>query len=114
MRTVPWLPAFSPLEDPSVGSQGYPVGLEFKQEVSFRPLPFSVLLGLHRQHMEVPRLRIKSELQLPTYTTATTMKDPSHARDLQCSSQQGQIFNPLSEARYRTCILMDTSQIHYP
>ena len=29
------------------------------------------------------------------------------------SSQQGWIFNSLSEARDRTCILMDTSQVHY-
>jgi len=28
--------------------------------------------------MEVPRLRVESELQLPTYTTATATRDPSH------------------------------------
>ena len=28
-------------------------------------------LGLHLQHMEVPRLGVESELQLPAYTTAT-------------------------------------------
>ena len=28
-------------------------------------------------HMEVPRLGVESELQLPTYTTATAMQDPS-------------------------------------
>ena len=27
-------------------------------------------LGLHLQHMEVPRLGVESELQLPAYTTA--------------------------------------------
>ena len=31
---------------------------------------FFWLFGPHSQHMEVPRLGVKSELQLPTYTTA--------------------------------------------
>ena len=31
---------------------------------------FFVFFGLHLRHMEVPRLRIKSELQLPAYSTA--------------------------------------------
>ena len=29
------------------------------------------------QHIEVPRLRVESELQLPAYTTATAMQDLS-------------------------------------
>ena len=33
-------------------------------------------LGLHLRHMEVPRLGVKSELQLPAYTTAAAMPDP--------------------------------------
>ena len=32
---------------------------------------FFVFLGLHMQHTEVPRLGVKSELQLLVYTTAT-------------------------------------------
>ena len=32
-------------------------------------------LGLHLQHMEVPRLGIQSELLLPAYATATAMPD---------------------------------------
>ena len=47
------------------------------------------------------------------YTTATATTDPSHICDLHHSSQQHQIPNPLSEARDQTCILMDTSQIHF-
>ena len=31
---------------------------------------FFVFLGPHPQHMEVPRLEVESELQLPAYTTA--------------------------------------------
>ena len=35
---------------------------------------FSVFLGLYLWHMEVPRLGIESELQLPAYTTATATR----------------------------------------
>ena len=35
-------------------------------------------LGLHLQHMEVPRLAIESELQLLDYTTATATPDLLH------------------------------------
>ena len=47
--------------------------------------------------MQVPRLGVKSELQLPAYTTATATPDPSSVCDLHHSSQQCQILNPLSE-----------------
>ena len=49
--------------------------------------------------MEVPRLGVHSELQLPTYTTATAMRDLSPICELCHSLQQHQILNPLSEAR---------------
>ena len=29
------------------------------------------VLGPHTQHLEVPEIRVESELQLPDYTTAT-------------------------------------------
>ena len=45
--------------------------------------------------MEVPRQGVKSELQLPAYTTATAT----------------QILNLLSGARYQARILMDVSWI---
>ena len=70
-----------------------------------------VFLGLHPQHMEVPRLGVQSELQLSAYTTATATWDPSCICDLYHSSQQHPILNPPSEARDRTCVLMDPSQI---
>ena len=38
---------------------------------------FFVSLGPHLRHMEIPRLGIKSELQLLAYTTATARPDPS-------------------------------------
>ena len=61
--------------------------------------------------MEVPRLRVESELQLPAYTTAIARLDLSPVCDLHHSSWQHQIPDPLSEAWDRTCILMDTSWI---
>ena len=61
--------------------------------------------------MEVPRLGVESELQLLASTT--TRQDPSHICDLHHSSQQCWLLNPLNEAKYQTCILMDTSSIHF-
>ena len=56
---------------------------------------------------------VKSELQLLAYITATATWDRSCLWDIYHSSQQRQILNPLSEARDRTCIPMDTSWICY-
>ena len=56
-------------------------------------------LGLHPWHMEVSRLGIKSELQLPAYTITTAMQDPSHVCDLHHGSWQQWILNPLTETR---------------
>ena len=58
-----------------------------------------IFLGLHPRHMEVSRLGVELELQLPAYTTATATLDPSHICDLHHSSRQCQILNPLSKAR---------------
>ena len=60
----------------------------------------------HLQCMEVPRLGVELELQLPAHTTATATQDPSCVCDLHHSSRQHQIVSPLSEARDRTCNLM--------
>ena len=65
----------------------------------------------HLWHMDIPRLEVESELQLPACTTATAMPDPSCVCDLCHSSQQCRILNPLSEARDQTHILMDASQV---
>jgi len=56
-------------------------------------------LGLHLQHMEVPRLEVESELQLLAYTTAAATRDPSCVCNLHHSSWQCQILNPLSKPR---------------
>ena len=72
---------------------------------------FFCFLGLYSWHMEVPRLGVKSVLQLPAYATATAMEDLSLICNLHHSSQQLRILNPLSKARDWTHILMDTSWI---
>ena len=63
--------------------------------------------------MEVPRLGVQLELQLPAYARATARPDPSHVCDLLHSSRQHQILNPLHEARDQTCNLMVPSQIRF-
>ena len=61
-------------------------------------------------HLEVPRLGVEWEPQLPAYTTATAMQDQSCDWNLHYSSLQCRILNPLNEARDQTGILLDTSQ----
>ena len=74
---------------------------------------FICFLEPHLQHMEVPRLGVKSELQLPAYTTATAMQDPSRICDLHHSSRHYWILNPLNEARDQTCNLQVLGRIHF-
>ena len=74
---------------------------------------FNFFLGLHQQHIEIPRLGAESELQLLAYTTAIAIQNPSRICDLHHSSQQHQNLNPLSKARDRTHVLMVTSWVHY-
>ena len=69
---------------------------------------FFSFLGLHLQHMEVPRLGIQVELQLLAYTTDMVMHHVLH------SSQQWQILNTLSEPKNWTHILLDASCVHNP
>ena len=61
--------------------------------------------------MEDPRLGTESELL--AYATAIAVSDVSCICDLYRSLQQGQILNPLSGARDRTHVLVDTSQVCY-
>ena len=68
---------------------------------------------LHLWHMEVPRLGVEWELQLPAYTTATATLDLSSICNPHHSSWQHRILNPLSKARDRTCNLTVTSQTHF-
>ena len=74
---------------------------------------FFAFLEPHWWHMEVLRLRVELELQLSAYATAMATLDLSHVCDLHHSSWQHWIFNPQSEARGWTRILMDTSQVSH-
>ena len=69
--------------------------------------------GPHAWHMDVPRLRVELELQLPVYTIATAMRDPNRICDPHHSSWQHRILNSLSKARDQTPVLMVTSQVRY-
>ena len=73
---------------------------------------FFPFLRLYLQHLEVPRLGVKFELQLLAYAIATATSVPSHVCNLCHSSWQ--CLNPLSETRDQTHLLMDTSQILNP
>ena len=53
---------------------------------------FVLFFWPYLQHMEVPRLGSELELQLPAYTTAMVMWDPSHVCDLHHSSWQCQVL----------------------
>ena len=54
----------------------------------------NVFLGLHQQHMEVPRLGVESELQLLVYTTAIARWDPNPVCDPHHSSWKCWILSP--------------------
>ena len=78
-------------------------------------LLFSLFLWPHLSCiLEVPRLGVKSELQLLAYTTATAMPEPSCVCDLHHSLWKRQILNPLSKARDQTHILTDNNQVLNP
>ena len=70
-------------------------------------------VGPHPWHMEVSRLGVELELQLPSFAPATATGDPSHVCSLHHSSKQCHILNPLSQVRDLIHILMDPSWIHY-
>ena len=44
---------------------------------------FFFFLGMHLWNMEVPRVEVQWELQIPAYITAIAMQDPIHICDLQ-------------------------------
>ena len=72
-----------------------------------KPLrPYNILLfspllfGPHLRHnTQVPKLGVKSELQLLTYTTGTATPDPSRICNLYHSSWQCRILDPLRGPR---------------
>ena len=63
---------------------------------------FFCLFRATPQHMKIPSLGVKWELQLLASTTASAIWNPSHVCDLHHSSRQYCILSPLSEARDQT------------
>ena len=61
--------------------------------------------------MEVLRLGVKLELQMPAYTTTQI---PAASSTYTTTCWQCEILNPLSKARDKTHNLMDTSQVLNP
>ena len=69
------------------------------------------ILGLHLRHVDVPGLGAELELELLAHATATASQDLSHVCDLHYTSWQCHILDSLSEARYQTRILLDSSRV---
>ena len=85
--------------------------------LSFFFFLLSVFLGLHLQHMEVPRLGNELEAAaagLYLSSQQHQLPDLSCIFDLHHSSQQCLLFSPLSLTRDWTCVLMDASWVHLP
>ena len=64
--------------------------------------------------MEIPRLGVRLELQLPAYSHSCGNTRSESYLQLHHSLWQLRVLNPLSEARDRTHILMDTSWVLNP
>ena len=90
----------------------FPLSTAFNRSYTFFFF-LSFFLGLHPWHTEVPRLGVKSELQLPAYDTATATQDLSWVCNLHHSSRHLRILNPLSKAMDRTRNLMVPGWIHF-
>ena len=74
---------------------------------------FFCLFRAHPRHMKLPKLGVKSDLQVLAYATAVAMPDLTCLCDLHHSSWHRCMLNPLSKARDLTCILMDASQFRF-
>ena len=79
---------------------------------------YLVFLGSCLRHMEVPRLGFESDLQLPAYTTATVMQDPSHVCNQHHSWLQ-QLYSARSPTPWAgpgieptSSGILDTRQVH--
>ena len=86
------------------------LNLQLKELLTFWSF-VCLFLGPQVWHMEIPRLGVKLKLQLPAYTTATTIWDPSHICSLNRSSRQCQHLNSLSKAGDQSQIFEDISWV---
>ena len=87
--------------------------LTFNEFSAIISLFFFSFLGPHCMAYGGSQARIKLELQLPAYATATAMQDPSHVWDLHKSSRQRQILDPPSKGRDQIHVLIGNNQIHF-
>ena len=103
-----WLPAGTISSQPSHHSYSTTSKVSpATEKKNFLVFAFFFFLGPHLQLMEVPRLGVELELQLPAYATVTAMQPPSCICNLHRTLWQCWILNPLSKARDRTRILTD-------
>ena len=63
--------------------------------------------------MEVPRLGVELELQLPAYTSATATPDLSHIWDLHHAHSNAGSLPHWARPGIEPSVLMDTSQIDF-
>ena len=63
--------------------------------------------------MEIPRLGVKSELQLSAYAPGTAMQNEATSATYTTSPGEQDPY-PLSEARDQICILMDMMYVYNP
>ena len=88
--------------------------MAYKEAFFFFFLSFFVFLGPYLRHMEVPKLGVKLELQLPAYATTTATPDLHTAAS---STYTTAHCNARSLTHWAVqgsnCILMDISQIHF-
>ena len=82
--------------------------------LSFLPPSLPSSLPSFLPHMEIPRLGIKLELQLPAYITATATLYLSCICNLRPGLWWHRILNPLSEARNQNNVLKDTHGVLNP
>ena len=108
-----WALACLQVWDPGLSYTFFAPGLGILSFFKIFFLFFSCFSGPHPQHVKVPRLEVKPELQLSACTTATATQDLSHICDLHHNSQQRRILNPLIKARDQTLHLMVPSWIHF-
>ena len=106
LRNNSYSTAAAPFYISTSGAQGLRFLYILINTCYFLPVFF---LGPQLWHVEVSRLRVKSELQLPAYATAIATPDLSPLCDLHHSSWQCWILNLLIRARDRTWVLVDTS-----
>ena len=85
----------------------------FITRIYHHPPPFFCFLGSHPRHMEVPRLGLHRSCSCQPISQPRQCQIWALVWDLYHSSWPRWFLDPLRKAGDRTCILMDTSWIHF-